>query len=351
MQHSVVSKMISFSTQQRDTNKKRDESLDYIKGVLIFLVVYGHSLCWMGVNIQKPFNFIALFIYSFHMPLFVFLSGYFFSPMKRNDVAETLHKKYKRLIQPHLFFNLIMIIPIFCFWEQFGHFLTRESNGIITPKSIYLYITMFWYLWCIFLSSMICNIIYTNISFQPGSHCLIIALLLFTISTFSSIRFVLVHQRMGDMFLYFVIGMYAYDYHRKHSNINIQYLILIPLIIFSVYLCYLYCMDGIISSLIKEIGQLGGIFVFLYFFRTLYRINFFKYFFLFLSKWTLGIYIYHFVLFYGLMEWYNDTLYFLGNFIIIANLFTTIISTLLISFMTFLLNRNSFIRKYALGNK
>lgn len=341
--------MISSSTQQRYTNKKRDEALDYIKGVLIFLVVYGHSLYWMGGDIQKPFNFIIQIIYSFHMPLFVYLSGYFFSPSKRNNVAETLHKKYKRLIIPHLFFNLIMIIPIFCYWKTYGHFITRESDGIITPKSIYLYLTMFWYLWCIFLSSIACNIIYTKISFRPDLFCLILALLLFTISIYLPIRIILVHQRMADMLLYFVIGMYAYDYKKMINKIDIQYLNLIPLVIFIIYLYYLYCMDGIIPSLIKEIGQLIGILVFLSFFCALYRLNFLKNYFLFLSKWTLGIYIYHFVLFYGIKEWYHETFHFLGNYIIIANLLTTLISTLLISFIEILISKDSLLKKYALG--
>lgn len=349
MQLTVVSKMISFSTQKRYTNKKRDEALDYVKGVLIFFVVYGHSLYWMGENIQKPFNFIIHIIYSFHMPLFVFLSGYFFSPIKKIDLSKTLQKKYKRLILPHLFFNLIMIIPIFCFWKQFGHFLTRESDGTITPKSIYLYITMFWYLWCIFLSSIVCNIIYTKISFRPGLCCLSLALLLFTLSIFLPIRIILIHQRMADMLLYFVIGMYAYDYKKKPFKISTQKFYYIPLVIYSIYLCYLCHLNGNISSPTKEFGQLMGIVVFLSFFRTLYRYNFLKRFFLSLSKWTLGIYIYHFVLFYGIKDWYNDTFHYLGNYLIIANLFTTIISTLLISFIANLTNKNSFLRKYALG--
>ena len=52
---------------------KRDARLDGLKFVLIFLVVLGHlSYNDYGLGLTKM-------IYSFHMPVFVFLSGYFTS--------------------------------------------------------------------------------------------------------------------------------------------------------------------------------------------------------------------------------------------------------------------------------
>lgn len=50
---------------------ERDNRIDALKGVLISLVVLGHCLLWGG---QK--SSVANWIYLFHMPFFVFLSGY-----------------------------------------------------------------------------------------------------------------------------------------------------------------------------------------------------------------------------------------------------------------------------------
>lgn len=50
---------------------ERDNRIDTLKGVLISFVVLGHCLLWGG---QK--SVFANWIYLFHMPFFVFLSGY-----------------------------------------------------------------------------------------------------------------------------------------------------------------------------------------------------------------------------------------------------------------------------------
>ena len=60
---------------------ERDCSFDFVRGVLIYLVVFGHVIVVSGqitsdaVGIGKDIVFSL--IYSFHMPLFVFISGYF----------------------------------------------------------------------------------------------------------------------------------------------------------------------------------------------------------------------------------------------------------------------------------
>lgn len=56
--------------------KVRDARFDTLKGVLILTVVFGHFFTHdasHGVVSES----LANFIYSFHMPLFVFVSGYF----------------------------------------------------------------------------------------------------------------------------------------------------------------------------------------------------------------------------------------------------------------------------------
>ena len=56
--------------------KKRLEDLDIFKGFLIFFVVLGHLLLPVKDSPYPIFEKAFFLIYSFHMPAFVFLSGY-----------------------------------------------------------------------------------------------------------------------------------------------------------------------------------------------------------------------------------------------------------------------------------
>lgn len=79
----------------------RIEFIDKLKGFAIFLVVMGHiTEKSLGIN-NTPFN---LFYSSFHMPLFMFLSGVFaFKTFKCYDMKEFLmffKKKALRILVP-----------------------------------------------------------------------------------------------------------------------------------------------------------------------------------------------------------------------------------------------------------
>ncbi len=84
---------------------KRIPFWDNMKGLLIVLVVYGHILEQMK-SVESLFLYKG--IYLFHMPLFVFCSGYLakFSPKR---IA-------KRILLPYLIFQLVS-----CLFSSSGH--------------------------------------------------------------------------------------------------------------------------------------------------------------------------------------------------------------------------------------
>ena len=55
--------------------KERNYLFDNLKFFLIVLVVFGHSL--EEISLEHNYAIIRAWIYSFHMPAFVFISGYF----------------------------------------------------------------------------------------------------------------------------------------------------------------------------------------------------------------------------------------------------------------------------------
>lgn len=63
--------------------KERVHFFDNLKGILIFLVVFGHFALPVH-SASDTLNALYGFIYIFHMPLFVFVSGFFAKSIVKN---------------------------------------------------------------------------------------------------------------------------------------------------------------------------------------------------------------------------------------------------------------------------
>ena len=66
---------------------KRDGYFDTLKFTLILLVIFGHAIV-LGLNNSNIIKGLYVFIYTFHMPLFIFVSGYFSKKMTINKINE-----------------------------------------------------------------------------------------------------------------------------------------------------------------------------------------------------------------------------------------------------------------------
>ena len=67
----------------------------------MFFVVDGHlNNSYLDIGGLFPY-------YSFHMPLFAFISGYFFRPGSEDDLGAYAKKKAVRLLGPYMAYNLI----------------------------------------------------------------------------------------------------------------------------------------------------------------------------------------------------------------------------------------------------
>lgn len=106
--------------------KERDYGLDNIKSLLIVLVVLGHIL--EEISMKGSLGLIRCLIYSFHMPMFIFVSGYF---SKKDIESKTLIQNY---LIPYFIFNTIWMIlhgklniltPLYVFWYLLSLFLWK----------------------------------------------------------------------------------------------------------------------------------------------------------------------------------------------------------------------------------
>lgn len=123
----------------------RDGIKDEIKGVLILLVLIGHAIYpYSGSNGWSE-NPVFLFIYSFHMPLFMYLSGYFSYSSVKKTFQKVLINKVRRVLVPYIVYTALVII-----------ILTFEKTLVE-----YNWISIYWYLICLFILSIFFRSLWT----------------------------------------------------------------------------------------------------------------------------------------------------------------------------------------------
>lgn len=82
-------------------------SIDIAKAICIILVVAGH---YNPDNAPEWYHIIVRFIYTFHMPLFLFASGYIYATIVKTGMRRGgVLKKFKRLMIPYLSTSIIVI--------------------------------------------------------------------------------------------------------------------------------------------------------------------------------------------------------------------------------------------------
>lgn len=96
-------------TEKHELEVKRDSRLDFAKGVLIILVVLGHSFFPLEINGKNATDFyLHRFIYSFHMPAFMLLSGFFFYRSNSKSLKSVLISKIRSIGVPFLCFSCVI---------------------------------------------------------------------------------------------------------------------------------------------------------------------------------------------------------------------------------------------------
>lgn len=113
-------------------SNKRIYKFDNLKFLLILLVVIGH-FADLYVNTYRPMKMVFIFIYSFHMPLFLFITGLF---QKRTNSFKDV--PVKKLIF-YIFLIYFMKITIFYLSIQFNYNYTFE---LLSGSEVYWYLSV-----------------------------------------------------------------------------------------------------------------------------------------------------------------------------------------------------------------
>ncbi|SFM56217.1 acyltransferase family protein [Methanolobus profundi] len=145
----------------------RHQWIDSLKGFAIILVVIGHLN-----DVSEGLN---TYIYSFHMPLFFFISGYLFNYQKyKNNSIQFIRKKINSLVIPYFTFTLIsylyyiitdyMYEPNITNIELLGNGIIYNLYTSIFAISKSIINTPLWFLPCLFITELTYFYILTKVS-------------------------------------------------------------------------------------------------------------------------------------------------------------------------------------------
>ena len=213
---------------------QRDIYFDILKGILIILVVIGHVLQLGNDRLSVT---MVNFIYSFHMPLFILVSGYF-----SNFKSKSYTKSIFRLLETFIVIQLI-------------HSVLNDSinfHTLLTPRFALWYLLSLVY-WKIMLLILPNNVRSNVLIFITSSIILCFASGLVHIST------VLSFQRTFAFMPFFVVGylLRSYDYrqllHRINCIISITACIFAFVMLFFINTNFLTCFSGT-TFLINNLG-------------------------------------------------------------------------------------------------
>jgi len=149
-----------MAQKQRDAVGNRDAWVDYAKAIGIVLVVYGHvsrGVFNAGIPLDVPlYQLVDSIVYSFHMPLFFFLSGlFFFHSLHRRGPAALAANKIDTILYPYVLWSLIQgLTEVWLAGYTNGNVSLTEVLSLWNPRA------QFWFLYALFLVMLTAILVY-----------------------------------------------------------------------------------------------------------------------------------------------------------------------------------------------
>jgi len=113
---------------------KRLEYIDSLRGWAIFTMILGHAIQQFDDTHYFLNNRVFSAIYSFHMPLFFFLSGLLFKNSLKQSYANFVKKKFVQLILPCIVWALILYL-LSLITVRNPDFNFRDIEELLYPSS------------------------------------------------------------------------------------------------------------------------------------------------------------------------------------------------------------------------
>lgn len=197
--------------------KNRNTTIDIVKGIGIILVVLGHT--------ALPKSLLNI-IYSFHMPLFFFISGYLYSKEKYStDIMVVFKSKFNTLLWPFFTFSIFAIILNYIFVQHNMSFVLFELKDTIL--GIHNINGPLWFLTALFMVEIIFS--QTNRYKNYDFIILLIVIIGFINAFYFQFRIIYNIDIALIGILYFYIGYKVRDFNLLNISLKIKMSLLILL--------------------------------------------------------------------------------------------------------------------------
>lgn len=193
----------------------RRQDLDLAKGLGILLVVFGHIAAKQQPGGNAWYTYAQTAVYTFHMPFFLYLSGYvaFMTGVARTTPAlwpRMAARRSERLLLPFMAFGIILV-----FGKLIASRFMYVDNG---PRDIAEgFINLVWNtdaspavsIWYMFIV-FICTLL-TPVLFWLGRDNSLVPLAVAVGLFFSGLPHYIFGDRLAEFFLFFILGGMAAD--------------------------------------------------------------------------------------------------------------------------------------------
>ena len=193
---------------------KRHVWVDYLRGIVIILVVYHHAFLGMernGITVPDIIVDANMAAYSFRMPLFFLLSGIFTAlALASKPAKQIIWSKYNLLLYPYLIWSCLQI----SLQLIFSRYTNSESSFfnylyiLYQPKQI----AHFWYLPALFNSTLIFILIKRKLKIKAEHH-LLLGVVLFLCAPF--VNSISMMSNWMRFYIFLVIGDVVANYILK----------------------------------------------------------------------------------------------------------------------------------------
>lgn len=288
----------------------RDKSIDAAKGFAIIFVIFGHVL-----QEYFPTDHISIqLIQAFHMPLFMFISGYLSTKLKSADLLS----RGKRLLIPYMTYILIypLVTPLITSGDVPYDILVSYISMLIYPD------LGLWFLWTLF---------FINCVFVLGQYFAKKTSVpeYLIITCISLIGFILIATDIAgekfaihQIFRYFLFFSFGYLVHTRFKNATSStpillvsittFLILSPFCTVNNSACILYdtpLIGTYLPTILRLVTNLCGTIGFFMLFKHIWKAGTIHNLLVKLGNITLGIYFFHFFLIHFFTNIWHNTIF------------------------------------------
>lgn len=228
----------------------RENWVDYAKGIGIILVVYGHvarGIYNSGIYIpQAWYEWADSIIYTFHMPLFFFLSGlFFYQSFYKKGAGALVFNKIDTILYPYVLWSILQGVS--------EVFLSSYTNGNVSYAEVFsLFMeprAQFWFLYALFFIFILVALFFHFFPKKASWTLLVVSLFAhFCISFF---YFGLVVNSVFYNLIFFSLGiLFSLHVSIKHISNKKSLLLLLVLFVFGQYGYHVF-FDG--STLVEKL--------------------------------------------------------------------------------------------------